>query len=109
MSYGRMRVSLPHSTLWLNTVALALRDMACLFLETIMASGLKMLPAMAGLAMAGHAAAQITSYEPEAYQGQARAAYWDVTYNFRGQEHRVQLSRAPGRAITVNEQGEPRA
>jgi uncharacterized protein YcfJ len=41
--------------------------------------------------------------------GQARAAYWDVTYNFRGQEHRVQMNRAPGRTITVNEQGEPRA
>jgi uncharacterized protein YcfJ len=41
--------------------------------------------------------------------GQARAAYWDVTYKFRGQEHRVQMNRAPGRTITVNEQGEPRA
>ncbi len=41
--------------------------------------------------------------------GQARAAYWDVTYNFRGLEHRVQMNRAPGRTLTVNEQGEPRA
>jgi uncharacterized protein YcfJ len=40
--------------------------------------------------------------------GQARAAYWDVSYNFRGQEHRVQLNKAPGRTLTVNEQGEPR-
>lgn len=39
---------------------------------------------------------------------QARPAYWDVTYNFRGQEHRVQLTSAPGRTITVNAQGEPR-
>jgi uncharacterized protein YcfJ len=39
---------------------------------------------------------------------QARAAYWDVTYSFRGQEHRLQLNRAPGRTVTVNEQGEPR-
>jgi uncharacterized protein YcfJ len=38
----------------------------------------------------------------------ARAAYWDVTYSFRGQEHRLQLNRAPGRTVTVNEQGEPR-
>ena len=41
--------------------------------------------------------------------GQAHAAYWDVTYSFRGQEYRVQLNRAPGRTVTVNEQGEPRA
>ena len=41
--------------------------------------------------------------------GQAHAAYWDVTYSFRGQEYRVQLNRAPGRTVTVNDQGEPRA
>lgn len=41
--------------------------------------------------------------------GQARAAYWDVTYSFRGQEYRVQMTQAPGRTVTVNEQGEPRA
>ncbi len=35
--------------------------------------------------------------------------YWDVTYEFRGQEHRAQLSSPPGRTITVNEYGEPRA
>ncbi len=40
--------------------------------------------------------------------GQARAAYWDVTYSFRGQEFRVQMAQAPGRTVTVNEQGEPR-
>jgi len=34
--------------------------------------------------------------------------YWDVTYNFRGMEHRVQLSAPPGPTITVNEQGDPR-
>lgn len=39
---------------------------------------------------------------------QARADYWDVTYNFRGQEHRVQMSAPPGPTVTVNEQGEPR-
>jgi uncharacterized protein YcfJ len=41
--------------------------------------------------------------------GQARAAYWDVTYSFRGQEHRVQMTTQPGRTVTVNAQGEPRA
>ena len=40
---------------------------------------------------------------------QAQPAYWDVTYNFRGQEHRVQMTVAPGPTITVNGQGEPRA
>ena len=42
-------------------------------------------------------------------QGQARPEYWDVTYNFRGQEHRVQMARPPGRTVTVNARGEPRA
>ncbi|WP_295960629.1 beta/gamma crystallin-related protein [Rhodoferax sp.] len=38
----------------------------------------------------------------------ARPAYWDVTYNFRGQEHRIQMTSQPGRTVTVNRQGEPR-
>jgi uncharacterized protein YcfJ len=36
-------------------------------------------------------------------------SYWDVTYNFRGQDHRVQMSTRPGPTVTVNERGEPRA
>ncbi len=40
---------------------------------------------------------------------QARPDYWDVTYNFRGQEHRMQMTAPPGRTVTVNGQGEPRA
>ena len=39
---------------------------------------------------------------------QAKPEYWDVTYNFRNQEHRVQMSTPPGHTVTVNEQGEPR-
>ena len=39
----------------------------------------------------------------------AQADYWDVTYNFRGQEHRVQMTTQPGATVKVNEQGEPRA
>ena len=35
-------------------------------------------------------------------------AYWDVTYNYRGTEHRVQMSSAPGATIAVNRNGEPR-
>ena len=38
----------------------------------------------------------------------AQPQYWDVTYNFRGQEHRVQMTTQPGRTVVVNEQGEPR-
>lgn len=38
---------------------------------------------------------------------QANLDYWDVTYVFRGLEHRVQMIARPGPTITVNEQGEP--
>jgi uncharacterized protein YcfJ len=34
--------------------------------------------------------------------------YWDVTYNFRGVEHHVQMSSPPGATIVVNGDGEPR-
>ncbi len=34
--------------------------------------------------------------------------YWDVVYNFRGLEHRVQMTTLPGATITVNSNGEPR-
>lgn len=39
---------------------------------------------------------------------QYRTEYWDVTYNFQGQEHRAQLSSPPGSTITVNQYGVPR-
>lgn len=45
----------------------------------------------------------------ETQNTQARPEYWDVTYNFRGQEHRIQMTSQPGPTITVNGQGEPRA
>ena len=35
-------------------------------------------------------------------------AYWDVTYNYRGTEHRIQMSAPPGNTIAVNSRGEPR-
>jgi len=37
-----------------------------------------------------------------------RPDYWDVTYNFRGVEHRVQMSAPPGQTVPVNGNGEPR-
>lgn len=39
---------------------------------------------------------------------QARPDYWDVTYDFRGTRHHVQMSAPPGQTITVNGNGEPR-
>ena len=38
----------------------------------------------------------------------AQPSYWDVTYVFRGAQHRAQLGFAPGPTITVNGRGEPR-
>jgi len=35
-------------------------------------------------------------------------AYYDVTYNFKGTIHRVQLTAPPGPTILVNNRGEPR-
>ena len=40
---------------------------------------------------------------------QARPDYWDVVYSFRGQEYRMQMTSPPGRTVTVNDRGEPRA
>ena len=40
---------------------------------------------------------------------QAQPNFWDVTYSFRGVEHRVQMTAPPGPTISVNERGEPRA
>lgn len=37
-----------------------------------------------------------------------RPAYWDVTYNFRGTYHRVQMTTPPGPTVLVNGRGEPR-
>ena len=39
---------------------------------------------------------------------QAVPALWDVSYNFRGQDHQVQMATQPGPTILVNRNGEPR-
>ena len=70
--------------LGMSIVAIAVRGVACLSLESIMVSVLRILLAMAGLAMAGHAAAQITFYEREDYQGRAFTAEGTVE-NFERQ------------------------
>jgi uncharacterized protein YcfJ len=41
-------------------------------------------------------------------QNSGRPDYYDVTYNFRGYEHRVQTTNPPGPTILVNGDGEPR-
>jgi len=41
--------------------------------------------------------------------GTGRPDYYDVTYNFRGQDHRVQMTTPPGPTVSVNARGEPRA
>lgn len=45
----------------------------------------------------------------ENVSSQFRPDYWDVTYDFRGQQHRMQMTTAPGTTVTVNDQGEPRS
>lgn len=40
--------------------------------------------------------------------GRDQVDYWDVTYEFRGVIHHVQLTERPGPSVTVNAQGEPR-
>lgn len=41
-------------------------------------------------------------------QHRDRPEFWDVSYIFRGVEHRLQMTSPPGRTITVNAYGEPR-
>jgi len=40
-------------------------------------------------------------------RGEERPDYWDVTYTFRGQQHRAQLTYPPGATLPVNRDGEP--
>ncbi len=44
----------------------------------------------------------------ETVAGNAAPAYWDVTYDYRGVQHRLQMSAPPGATIAVNGNGEPR-
>jgi uncharacterized protein YcfJ len=52
--------------------------------------------------------ADVRRCEDTAPNANARPEYWDVSYSFRGQEHRVQMTSAPGATVTVNGRGEPR-
>lgn len=68
--------------------------------------------AVAGAAIGANAGRGSAVYDQdvrhcETVSGQT-PTYWDVTYDFQGIEHRVQLSAPPGPTITVNGNGEPR-
>jgi uncharacterized protein YcfJ len=52
---------------------------------------------------------QTTHYDRRCTTVPEGAAYWDVTYEFRGVERSVQMSAPPGRTIAVNGYGEPLA
>lgn len=45
----------------------------------------------------------------ETTANRAQPDHWDVVYNFRGQEHRIQMTTPPGDTVRVNRYGEPRA
>ena len=45
----------------------------------------------------------------ETTSSNARPDHWDVTYDFRGVERRMQTTSPPGQTVTVNKDGEPRA
>lgn len=70
--------------------------------------------AVAGAAIGanvGRGGTQVYSQDVErcaTVERRARPEYWDVTYQFRGVVHRVQMSAPPGRSIMVNINGEPR-
>jgi uncharacterized protein YcfJ len=70
--------------------------------------------AVAGAAIGanvGRGAEQVYSQDVQrcvTVQNHAHPEYWDVTYDFRGVVHRVQMSAPPGATITVNGSGEPR-
>jgi uncharacterized protein YcfJ len=67
--------------------------------------------AVAGALIGGNAGNGVT-YDRDVQRcktvASGRPAYWDVSYNFRGQEHRIQMSSPPGSTIWVNGRGEPR-
>jgi uncharacterized protein YcfJ len=71
--------------------------------------------AVAGAAVGanvGRGETQVYSQDVQRCRTSARRAppaYWDVTYRFRGTLHRAQLAAPPGRTITVDANGEPRA
>ena len=70
--------------------------------------------AVAGAAVganAGRGGQQVVTQDVQrcaSVPSQRQPEFWDVTYNFRGQDHRIQTTYLPGSTVTVNERGEPR-
>jgi uncharacterized protein YcfJ len=68
--------------------------------------------ALAGAAIGAHAGSGTVVHERDVQRCTQSVSgtpqYYDVTYNFRGMEHRAQLTTPPGRTITVNQDGVPR-
>jgi len=69
--------------------------------------------AVAGAAIGANAGGRSGIYGQDVqrcttYSNQGPPDYWDVTYTFKGVEHRVQMSTPPGPTVTVNGNGEPR-
>ncbi|MYM28167.1 glycine zipper 2TM domain-containing protein [Duganella sp. CY15W] len=69
--------------------------------------------AIAGAAVGNNVANQNNSYSRDVRRcenvSNPKPEYWDVTYNYRGVEHRVQMNTPPASNIAVNAQtGEPR-
>jgi uncharacterized protein YcfJ len=68
--------------------------------------------AIAGAAIGANSGGGNTSYGRDVERCRnvesGRPAYWEVTYEFRGRENRVQMSSPPGATILVNANGEPR-
>jgi uncharacterized protein YcfJ len=73
--------------------------------------------ATAGGAVAGAAIGANAGRDRDTYSRDVRRCetvqrgspdYWDVTYEFRGRVHHVQMSSPPGRTVRVNRAGEPR-
>ena len=78
--------------------------------KTLMTVGGAVAGAAVGSHIAGNRQGQpVQTQRCESVPSQAQPSYWDVTYDFQGQTHHVQLSAPPGPTITVNQAGEPRA
>lgn len=70
--------------------------------------------AVAGAAIGSQVGREGGSYSQDARRCENVPAsgspdHWDVTYEFRGREHRMQTTAPPGRTVAVNAQGEPRS
>ena len=68
--------------------------------------------AVAGAAIGGSSGGGSLPYSRDVRRcenyASSQPTYWDVTYNFRGYDHHIQMSYAPGPTILVNGLGEPR-